>query len=120
MDFTAPKGTPIYAPGDGKVVRADNRSSGYGNHIRIAHGFGYETLYGHLSKYNVRVGQRIKRGDLIGYVGSTGRSEAPHQHYEVWKDRKKINPINFYYGSLSPEEFQIMLRYANQENQSLD
>ena len=73
-----------------------------------------------MSKYNVRVGQRIKRGDLIGYVGSTGRSEAPHLHYEVWKDRKKINPINFYYGSLSPEEFQIMLRYANQENQSLD
>ncbi|HCD22435.1 M23 family metallopeptidase [Flavobacteriaceae bacterium] len=120
MDFTAPKGTPIYAPGDGKVVRADNRSSGYGNHIRIAHGFGYETLYGHLNKYNVRVGQRVKRGDLIGYVGNTGRSEAPHLHYEVWKDRKKINPINFYYGSLTPEEFQSMLRYASQENQSLD
>lgn len=120
MDFTAPKGTPIYATGDGTVTRADNNSSGYGKHIRIEHGYGYLSLYGHLSQYNVRRGQKVKRGDLIGFVGSTGRSEAPHLHYEVWKDTNRINPINFYYGSLSPEEFESMLKFANQENQSLD
>ncbi len=120
MDFTAPKGTPIYASGDGKVTRADNNSSGYGKHIRIDHGYGYLSLYGHLSQYNVKRGQKVKRGDLIGFVGSTGRSEAPHLHYEVWKDDARINPINFYYGSLSPEEFENMLKFANQENQSLD
>ena len=120
MDFTAPRGTPIYASGDGKVVRADNRSSGYGKHIRIDHGYGYLSLYAHLSKYNVSKGQKVKRGDLIGFVGNTGRSEAPHLHYEVWKDKEKINPINFYYGSLTAEEFENMLKYATQENQSLD
>jgi murein DD-endopeptidase MepM/ murein hydrolase activator NlpD len=78
------------------------------------------SLYGHLSQYNVKKGQKVKRGDLIGFVGSTGRSEAPHLHYEVWKDNDRINPMNFYYGSLSPEEFENMLKFANQENQSLD
>jgi murein DD-endopeptidase MepM/ murein hydrolase activator NlpD len=120
MDFTAPKGTPIYASGDGKITRADNKSSGYGKHIRIDHGYGYLTLYAHLSNYNVKVGQKVERGDLIGFVGSTGRSQAPHLHYEVFKDGKRINPINFYYGSLSTEEFANMLKYAQQENQSLD
>jgi len=120
MDFTAPKGVPVYATGDGTVKRADNAASGYGKHVRIDHGYGYMTLYGHLSKYNVKKRQKIKRGDLIGFVGSTGRSEAPHLHYEVWKDGTRINPINFYYGSLTPDEFENMLKYANQENQSLD
>ncbi|WP_282162489.1 M23 family metallopeptidase [Ulvibacterium marinum] len=120
MDFTAPRGTPIYATGDGKVTRADNRSSGFGKHIRIEHGYGYITLYAHLSRYNVKRGQKVKRGDIIGFVGNTGRSEAPHVHYEVWKDEERINPINFYYGSLSAEEFENMLKYATQENQSLD
>lgn len=120
MDFTAPKGTPIYASGDGKITRADNNSSGYGKHIRIDHDYGYLSLYAHLSKYNVKRGQKVKRGDLIGFVGSTGRSEAPHLHYEVFKDKERINPINFYYGSLTAEEFENMLKYANQENQSLD
>ncbi len=120
MDFTAPKGTPIYASGDGKVIRADNNSSGFGKHIRIDHGYGYVSLYAHMSAYNVKRGQRVKRGDLIGFVGSTGRSEAPHLHYEIRKDKERINPINFYYGSLSPIEFENMLKYANQENQSLD
>ncbi len=120
MDFTAPRGTPIYATGDGTVTRADNRSSGYGKHIRIDHGYGYLSLYAHLSKYNVSRGQKVKRGDLIGFVGNTGRSEAPHLHYEVWKDGEKIDPINFYYGSLTAEEFENMLKYATQENQSLD
>jgi len=120
MDFTAPRGTPVYASGDGKIKRADNRASGYGKHIRLEHGYGYMTIYAHLSRYNVKVGEKVKRGDLIGFVGSTGRSEAPHLHYEVWKDGERINPINFYYGSLSAEEFENMLKYANQENQSLD
>lgn len=120
MDFTANTGTPIFATGDGVVKNADNSKSGYGNHIEINHGYGYLTLYGHLSKYNVRAGQRVKRGDIIGYVGSTGRSEAPHLHYEVHKDGKVVNPINFYYGNISAEEYTVISRLANQENQSLD
>lgn len=120
MDFTAPRGTPIYAAGDGVVTRADNRATGYGNHIRIDHGYGYESLYAHLYKYNVRSNQKVKRGDLIGFVGSTGRSEAPHLHYEVWKDHDRINPINFYYGNLSAEEYNKLLEHASLENQSLD
>lgn len=120
MDFTAPTGTPIFATGDGVVRRADNTASGYGNHIVIQHGYGYETLYGHLSKYKVKAGQRVKRGDVIGYVGSTGRSEAPHLHYEVHKDGKPVNPINFYYGTISAAEYTIISKLANQENQSLD
>ncbi|MBT8236983.1 MAG: M23 family metallopeptidase [Bacteroidia bacterium] len=120
MDFTAPRGTPIYASGDGEIARADNSASGFGKHVRIDHGYGYLTIYAHLSKYNVKKGQNVKRGDLIGFVGSTGRSQAPHLHYEVWKDKNRIDPINFYYGSLSAKEFENMLKYAKQENQSLD
>jgi len=120
MDFTAPRGTPIYATGDGIVKRADNRSAGYGKHIRIDHGYGYESLYAHLYKYNVRKNQKVKRGDIIGFVGSTGRSQAPHLHYEVFKDKTRINPLNFYYGSLSSEEFNELLKQASVENQSLD
>ncbi len=120
MDFTSPRGTPVYASGNGVVIRADNSAAGYGNHIRIDHGFGYESLYAHLYKYNIRAGQRVKRGDLIGFVGSTGRSEAPHLHYEIFKDGERINPINFYYGNLTPEEFAKMLLKSQQENQSLD
>jgi murein DD-endopeptidase MepM/ murein hydrolase activator NlpD len=120
MDFTAPRGTPIYATGNGVVKRADSRSSGYGRHVRIDHGFGYVSLYAHLYKYAVKKGQKVKRGDLIGFVGSTGRSQAPHLHYEIFKDKKNLNPINFYYGDLSPEEFAELLKVAGQENQSLD
>ncbi len=120
MDFTAPRGTPVYATGNGVVKRADRRSSGYGRHIRITHGFGYISLYAHLYKYVVRRGQKVKRGDLIGFVGSTGRSQAPHLHYEIIKDGKHVNPLNFYYGNLSPEEFAELLKVASQENQSLD
>ena len=120
MDFTAPKGTPIYATGDGIVKRADNRASGYGKHIRIDHGFGYVSLYAHLNKYEAKRGQKVKRGEVIGYVGNTGRSAGPHLHYEIFKDGKKINPLNFYYGNLSSEEFDVLLSLANRENQSLD
>jgi len=120
MDFSARTGTPIYATGDGVIARADNTASGYGNHIVIRHGFGYETLYGHLSKYNCRAGQTVKRGDVIGYVGSTGRSEAPHLHYEVHKGGEVVNPLNFYYGNISAAEYVVITKLANQENQSLD
>ena len=120
MDFTARTGTPIYATGDGVVHKADASLSGYGNHIEINHGYGYKTLYAHLSKYNCRPGQRVKRGDIIGYVGSTGRSQAPHLHYEVFKGSERVNPLNFYYGSISAKEYIEISKLANQENQSLD
>lgn len=120
MDFTAPQGTPVYATGDGVVLRADGNATGYGKHVRIDHGFGYVTLYGHMTKFVVKRKQKIKRGDLLGYVGSTGRSKAPHLHYEVRKNGQAINPINFYYGSLTPEEFNAMLKIAELEGQSYD
>ncbi|KUJ62206.1 peptidase M23 [Flavobacteriaceae bacterium CRH] len=120
MDFTAPSGSPVYATGDGVVARADAAASGFGNHVVIRHGFGYESLYAHLSKYNCRAGQHVKRGDVIGYVGSTGRSEGPHCHYEVHKDGKVVNPLNFYYGNISAVEYVAISHLANQENQSLD
>ena len=120
MDFTAATGTPIYATGNGKVKRADNTASGFGQHIEIDHGYGYKTIYAHLSKYNVKRGQIVSRGDLIGFVGNTGRSVGPHLHYEVHKNGRPINPINFYYGNLTPEEFKEMLKTASQEGQSYD
>lgn len=120
MDFTAPQGTQVYATGPGRVTRVDAQASGYGKHIRIDHGFGYTTIYAHLSKYNVRRGQKVQRGDIIGFVGSTGRSVAPHLHYEIHKSKRKVNPINFYYGNLSPEEFETMQKAAQIEGQSLD
>ena len=121
VDFSAPTGTPIYATGDGKVVPEQGiGGSGYGNHVVIYHGFGYHTLYAHMSKVNVKIGQQVKRGDIIGYVGSTGTSTAPHLHYEVIKNGQKINPINFFYNDLSPEEYEQMIIISSQENQSFD
>jgi murein DD-endopeptidase MepM/ murein hydrolase activator NlpD len=120
MDFTAPTGTPVFATGDGIIARADNTASGFGNHIVIQHGFGYETLYAHLSRYNKRVGQRVNRGDIIGFVGSTGRSQAPHCHYEVHKNGNVVNPLNFYYGNISAVEYTMIAKLASKENQSLD
>ena len=120
MDFSAKRGTPIYATGDGTVSRADSRAAGFGKHVRIDHGFGYVTIYAHMDRYVVVKGDKVKRGDLIGYVGSSGRSVAPHLHYEIVKDGVKINPINFYSGSLSPAEFEELVKVASQENQSLD
>jgi len=88
--------------------------------VKINHGFGYETLYAHMSKYIVKRGQKVKRGEVIGYVGNTGTSVAPHLHYEVHKDKRKINPVNFYYNDLNPEEYEKMLEIASQSNQSFD
>lgn len=120
MDFSAEQGTPIYATGDGVVEVADANAQGYGNHVVINHGFGYHTLYGHMSKMAVKAGKKIKRGELIGYVGSTGLSTAPHVHYEVIKNGEKINPINFYYNDLTPEQYQIMLEMSSKSTQSFD
>ncbi|MGB0166538.1 MAG: M23 family metallopeptidase, partial [Luteibaculum sp.] len=120
IDFTAPTGTPIYATGDGKVYEVEASKRGYGNHIVIKHDFGYQTLYAHLSAFNVITGQNVKRGDIIGYVGSTGTSTAPHLHYEVLKDNKKIDPINFFFNDLSPEEYDRMIELSSSANQSFD
>lgn len=120
MDFTAPRGTPIHATGDG-VVRAVKRSGrGYGNSVKIDHGYGYQTMYAHMQKYIVKKGQKIKRGDIIGFVGNSGLSTAPHLHYEVYKNGKKVNPINYYFNDLSAEEYDLMIKLASQENQSFD
>ncbi len=120
MDFTAPTGTPIYATGDGKVIVADSESRGYGNHVRISHGYGYVTLYAHMSKMAVKVGQKVKRGDVIGYVGNTGKSVGPHCHYEVRKNDTPINPVNFYFNDLTPEQYAKMIELSNDPTQSLD
>jgi murein DD-endopeptidase MepM/ murein hydrolase activator NlpD len=120
MDFSAKSGTPIYATGDGKVSKVRRSRRGYGNHVIINHGYGYKTLYAHMKKYAVKKGQKVKRGEVIGYVGSTGTSVAPHLHYEVHKDGKKINPVNFYFNDLNPEEYEKMLEISSQNNQSFD
>ena len=120
MDFTAPQGTPIYATGDGTIAKVKRSKRGYGNHVIIDHGYGYKTLYAHMIKYIVKRGQKVKRGEIIGYVGSTGTSVAPHLHYEVHKDNKKIDPVNFYYNDLNPEEYEKMIFLSSQSNQSFD
>lgn len=119
VDFTAPMGTPIYASGDGVVVEAENNRSGYGLMVTIDHGYGYQTLYAHLSKINVKKGQRVKRGEIIGLVGNTGISTAPHLHYEVIKSGQKVNPVNYFYNDLSPEEYEKIIEAASKVNQSL-
>ena len=119
MDFTAKKGTPIYATGNGTVIRAE-RSRTFGNVVYIDHGYGYRTVYAHMSKIATRKGRKVKRGDIIGYVGNTGRSVAPHLHYEVRKNGRPVNPIYYYYGDLTPEEFVAMQIAAEQEGQSFD
>lgn len=120
MDFAAPSGTPIYATGNGTIIRADAGERGYGLHVVINHGYGYQTLYGHMSRIVVKPGQKVKRGDLLGYVGSTGTSTAPHLHYEVIKGGNKVNPINYYFNDLTPEEYQAMLEQTSQPTQSFD
>jgi len=120
MDFTADTGTPIYATGAGKVIQADAKASGYGNHVRIDHGYGYVTLYAHMSKISAKLGDEVQRGDVIGYVGSTGLSAGPHCHYEVRKNGKPVNPVNFYYNDLTPEEYSLMIEMSNSPTQSMD
>ena len=120
MDFTASLGTIIYATGDGIVEVADSESAGYGSHVVINHSYGYETLYGHMSKILVKKGQRVQRGEKIGLVGSTGTSTGPHCHYEVIKNGQKINPVNYYFLDLSPQEYATIVSQSDRNNQSFD
>ncbi len=120
LDFAAPLGTPIYATANGTITVAGNTGNGYGNHVVINHGYGYETLYGHMSRIKVRAGQPIKRGEVIGWVGSTGKSTGPHCHYEVHKNGQKIDPVYFFYNDLSPEQYDLLLKKAASSNQSFD
>ncbi len=120
MDFTAPTGTEVYASGDGVVVTVENSLRGYGKRVVIDHGFGYKTLYAHLNGFNVRKGQKVKRGEVIGFVGSTGTSTAPHLHYEVFKNNQKVNPVHYYFNDLTPEEFDKMIFISSNSGQSFD
>lgn len=119
VDFSLPKGTPVYATGDGVVKVVRSSFTGYGKRIEIDHGFGYKTRYAHLELFNVKKGQKVKRGDLIAYSGNSGKSTAPHLHYEVHKDGKPINPVYFFSKDLTDEEFEEILRQASKENQAL-
>lgn len=120
LDFTAPIGTPIYATADGVIKDAGFNTGGYGNRVVINHGFGYETLYAHMVRIKARVGTRVKRGEVIGYVGSTGKSTGPHLHYEVHKNGTQLDPIYYFYSDLTPAQFDRILKLAAASNQSFD
>jgi len=120
LDFTAPQGTPIYATADGVVKEADYNAGGYGNHVIINHGYGYETLYGHMVRIKVKNGQKINRGEVIGFVGSTGKSTGPHCHYEVHKGGEPVDPVYYFYNDLTPEQYDRLLKLAAAANQSFD
>ena len=120
MDFTAPAGTDVYATGNGIVVDVSSSQRGLGKHITIDHGFGYTSTYAHLSNFNVRVGQRVQRGDIIGYVGSTGMSVANHLHYEIKLNGINVDPVNYYFEDLSSAEYEKMIEIASKTGQSFD
>ncbi|WP_126244526.1 M23 family metallopeptidase [Chitinophaga rhizosphaerae] len=120
LDFTAPSGTPIYATGDGTIEEASLSDVGYGNHVVVNHGYGYKSLYGHMVRIKAKRGQAVKRGDILGWVGSTGKSTGPHCHYEVMKNGVKVDPVYFFYNDLTPEQFDRMLKIARSGNQSFD
>jgi murein DD-endopeptidase MepM/ murein hydrolase activator NlpD len=120
IDFAAAVGTPIYATGDGVVSEAEYNSGGYGNKIIINHGYSYETVYAHLSKIKVKKGQRVKRGEIIGLMGNTGKSTAPHLHYEVHKAGVPMNPIYFFFNDITPAEYQAMIELSMKPSQTLD
>jgi len=120
LDFAAPIGTPIYATANGTVKEADFNEGGYGNHVVINHGYGYETLYGHMVRIKARVGKKVKRGEVIGWVGSTGKSTGPHCHYEVHKNGTPVDPVYFFYNDLTPEQYDRLLKLASASNQSFD
>ena len=120
VDFSAPIGTDIYATGDGVVITSERSKTGYGNQIVIDHGFGYKTMYAHLQSFKVRLGERVTRGQIIGTVGSTGKSTSPHLHYEVWKSNKPINPINYFFNDITPEQYEEMLILSQRPSQTMD
>jgi hypothetical protein len=119
IDFAASIGTPVYATADGTISVVSLRFSGYGKMIEIEHGFGYRTRYAHLHDFAVREGQYVKRGELIGYVGNTGLSTAPHLHYEVFMNGQQINPVHYFFNDLNAEEYEKVLELASIENMSL-
>jgi murein DD-endopeptidase MepM/ murein hydrolase activator NlpD len=119
MDFSAPTGTDVYATGDGVVVKM-GWETGYGNAIRIDHGFGYTTVYAHLHKFNTHAGKRVMRGEVIGHVGNTGKSTGPHLHYEVHIKGQHVNPINFYFMDLSAEDYDKMIHIAANHGKVFD
>ncbi|MBI3510789.1 MAG: M23 family metallopeptidase [Bacteroidetes bacterium] len=120
MDFAAPQGTEIFATANGTVTVADDKSQGYGNHVVIDHGYGYETLYGHMVRFIVVPGQKVKRGQVIGYVGTTGLSTAPHCHYEVHKNGELMNPVNYYMEDLTPEQYALIIKLSSETSQTFD
>lgn len=120
LDFTSPQGTPIYATADGRVKEAGYNSSGFGNLVVINHGFGYETYYGHMVKVKVSAGKTVKRGEVIGYVGNTGKSTGPHCHYEVHKNGEPVDPVYYFYSDISPAQYDRILKIAASANQSFD
>jgi hypothetical protein len=120
MDFTCPVGTDVYVTGDGTVESVNFTYGGYGNEIVVNHGYGYKTRYAHLSRFKCKVGQKVKRGDVIGYTGNTGKSTGPHLHYEVLKNRNAVNPVYFYYHDLKDVDFQKMIEISNSQGQTLD
>ena len=120
LDFTAPSGTPIYATADGVVQIAGFNTDGYGNKVVINHGFGYQTLYGHMARVKAKAGQSVKRGEVIGYIGNTGKSTGPHCHYEVIKRGMKVDPVYYFYNDLTPAQFDRILKAAAANKQSLD
>ncbi len=120
MDFTAPKGTEVYATGDGVITAKLSSKRGFGNHIKIDHGFGYTSLYAHLSGFNVNVRQKVQRGDVIGFVGNTGTSVANHLHYEIRLNGVNVDPVNYYFEDLTPAEYERMIEIASKTGQSFD
>jgi hypothetical protein len=120
VDFTAPVGTDVYVTGDGTVEVIESSQRGYGNSVIIDHGFGIKTLYAHLNAFNVKSGQKVKRGDIIGFVGNTGLSTAPHLHYEVIRNKEKVNPINYFFNDLTADEYDRMIELSMQPGQSFD
>ncbi|MEX1001901.1 MAG: M23 family metallopeptidase [Crocinitomicaceae bacterium] len=120
LDFTADTGTPVYATGNGTVVECQVKRWGYGQSIIIDHGFGYRSRYAHLSEFKCQPGDKVVRGQVIGLVGSTGKSTAPHLHYEVEQNGQKINPIHFFHSDITPEEYERMIEMASHANQSFD
>ena len=120
LDFAAPQGTPIYATANGVVTKAEYNPTGFGNHIIIDHGNGYETLYGHMVKSKAVLGTQVLRGELIGWVGSTGKSTGPHCHYEVHKNGEAVDPIYYFYNDLSPAQFDRLVQLVKTSNQSID
>ena len=120
IDFSGPTGLGIYATGDGVVIRVEKNKSGYGNNILIDHGYGYMTRYAHLHSFKVKKGQKVKRGQEIGLMGNTGKSTAPHLHYEVIKNNKTVNPINFFYNDITPEEYDKILELSQHPSQTMD